>query len=446
MHAYPTPVPITPLNLFTHSRYWPALHSIMAILALTIIIMTAFVLYNDFHVYRFIKTIKDKIEQGNLTSLDTVIDAAPFNVLKHYFHLSVDQESDLYATAQSFKIDNVLKDKLTKEEQENLKVSRKTNSLFKRSLGQAYVDNELVDLASKMTDELLNKVKVTNIFCFVALFTTIALEITALAPISAGTYIWAVANTIALIFTFAFACHTSSQVEDIFIKDIDQFIESHSRAYSEDRELMTELSQPQYNQVKSIIDKYLEGHHKAFRVLNNTKNDSSLLEKEIAPRLGNIFNHLSIVDGMSLVIANSLFESGYDQTHKREDEMVSGLANDFMSSLTEDKFLDDLTLVATELNDKNLLSAMAVKSNKSQDIQDVTDHIIATLDEFDSRIIKTMKYGITLGNQVKSDIKTYLLAQGNTDLMDFDTIGKYYKLLDEQRAKNNSSDKDESEE
>ena len=57
-----------------------------------------------------------------------------------------------------------------------------------------------------------------------------------------------------------------------------------------------------------------------------------------------------------------------------------------------------------------------------------------------------MKYGITLENQVKSDIKTYLLAQGNTDLMDFDTIGKYYKLLDEQRAKNNSSDKDESEE
>ena len=418
--------------------------------------MTAFVLYNDFHVYRFIKTIKDKIEQGNLTSLDTVIDAAPFNVLKHYFHLSLDKESDLYATAQSFKIDSVLKDKLTKEEQENLKVSRKTNSLFKRSLGQAYVDNELVDLASKMTDELLNKVKVTNIFCFVALFNTIALEITALAPISAGTYIWAVTNTIALIFTFAFACHTSSQVEDIFIKDIDQFIESHSRAYSEDRELMVELSQPQYNQVKSIIDKYLEGHHKAFRVLNNTKNafrvlnntknDSSLLEKEIAPRLGNIFNHLSIIDGMSLVIANSLFESGYDQTHKREDEMVSGLANDFMSSLTDDKFLDDLTLVATELNDKNLLNAMAVKNNKSQDIQDVADHIIATLDKFDSRIIETMKYGITLENQVKSDIKTYLLAQGNTDLMDFDTIGKYYKLLDEQRAKNNSSDKDESEE
>lgn len=376
--------------------------------------------------------IRHLIKDHQLNLITLISQALPMSITRYYQQKLSDSlyyaGSTIRGTAFNFNLDDKLKDNLSDDDRKLLKSLHKNQSIFKR-LFKTQNNKDVLKLVTKIQDKYTTNIGIM-ILCMLG-----AMDIYTVFFDNNISTIGILLAYAGLVVCSAIILTYSSITEQNIIDIINKYIEKHTNEIT-DYDLLHNLDQ--FEQTQSILKEYIAGHENIFILATrnelNFKSKDSLVINELVPKLQDIYNHLSILEGISLVTADDMQNSPCNFSNDQINTITQSIAQNFNMELTSDGFLNKLTLVITELNDENLIRALSSKQiKKNTDLKVILNNIIQVLNDFDNRIIKSIKHGFNVTRKVKSDIQTQLLTYGQTDYMDFDLVGHYYRLIEDHK-------------
>lgn len=132
-----------------------------------------------------------------------------------------------------------------------------------------------------------------------------------------------------------------------------------------------------------------------------------------------LYNDINSIININRAAANNL------KIKINLDEQIDALLSDFNLNLATDKhFTHNLLIANQELNDDQLMKRINERDNATNNI---SIYLIQTLDKINVYLVELFVNILNQTMQNREDINKNLMYEGRTDLMDPDTVTKYYE-------------------
>lgn len=132
-----------------------------------------------------------------------------------------------------------------------------------------------------------------------------------------------------------------------------------------------------------------------------------------------LYNDINSIININRAAANNL------KIKINLDEQIDALLSDFNLNLATDKhFTHNLLIANQELNDDQLMKRINERDNATNNI---SIYLIQTLDKINVYLVELFVNILNQTIQNREDINKNLMYEGRTDLMDSDTVTKYYE-------------------
>lgn len=132
-----------------------------------------------------------------------------------------------------------------------------------------------------------------------------------------------------------------------------------------------------------------------------------------------LYNDINSIININRAAANNL------KIKINLDEQVDALLSDFNLNLATDKhFTHNLLIANQELNDDQLMKRINERDNATNNI---SIYLIQTLGKINAYLVELFVNILNQTMQNREDINKNLMYEGRTDLMDPDTVTKYYE-------------------
>lgn len=132
-----------------------------------------------------------------------------------------------------------------------------------------------------------------------------------------------------------------------------------------------------------------------------------------------LYNDINSIININRATANNL------KIKINLDEQIDALLSDFNLNLTTDKhFTHNLLIANQELNDDQLMKRINERDNATNNI---SIYLIQTLGKINVYLVELFVNILNQTMQNREDINKNLMYEGRTDLMDPDTVTKYYE-------------------
>lgn len=132
-----------------------------------------------------------------------------------------------------------------------------------------------------------------------------------------------------------------------------------------------------------------------------------------------LYNDINSIININRATANNL------KIKINLDEQIDALLSDFNLNLATDKhFTHNLLIANQELNDDQLMKRINERDNATNNI---SIYLIQTLDKINVYLVELFVNILNQTMQNREDINKNLMYEGRTDLMDPDTVTKYYE-------------------
>ena len=132
-----------------------------------------------------------------------------------------------------------------------------------------------------------------------------------------------------------------------------------------------------------------------------------------------LYNDINSIININRAAANNL------KIKINLDEQIDALLSDFNLNLTTDKhFTHNLLIANQELNDDQLMKRINERDNATNNI---SIYLIQTLGKINVYLVELFVNILNQTMQNREDINKNLMYEGRTDLMDPDTVTKYYE-------------------